>query len=269
MTYADPYASDSDDDGTGPSTRACLLDKLQPRLLFPSVGKPSISSGAQQHALRKGVAAFGGGEMKKMGGMRPSLEMMAERQQARSSGQHRSKFSSSSSSSSSAHVDLMTSKIGHSSSWSDEDDDEEEVEEEADFDEEDEDEEEEEEDEVQVSASLYGNEEGCKGASATFPLRVAHEDDDYDDDDDQEMTEEQDDNPFMERTIVSRQQGNTRNATFVDRLYRAQHIASLNRQSTTASGVVRSSSRNDMNRYNPYNKQQSQIHYRSHATSQR
>lgn len=41
MTYADPYASDSDDDGSGPSTRGCMLDRLQPRLLFPSVGKAS------------------------------------------------------------------------------------------------------------------------------------------------------------------------------------------------------------------------------------
>ncbi|UZJ56712.1 hypothetical protein CBS101457_006032 [Exobasidium rhododendri] len=80
VTYADPYASDSDDDGVGPSTRGCMVDRLQPKLLFPSAGKATIVPSRGSDDFKRSLAPS---KMKST--FAPTLDMAVERQNRLSS----------------------------------------------------------------------------------------------------------------------------------------------------------------------------------------
>ena len=76
VTYADPYASDSDDEGcSGPSSRGCMMDRLQPRLLFPSAARASSRSTSVAKTATTAIAS-------PVPATRPLLDMAVERQSA-------------------------------------------------------------------------------------------------------------------------------------------------------------------------------------------
>jgi hypothetical protein len=57
VTYADPYTSDSEEEDPASSSRGCMMDRLQPKLLFPSAGKATHQSGRGKSRSNLGMFA--------------------------------------------------------------------------------------------------------------------------------------------------------------------------------------------------------------------
>lgn len=220
MTYADPYASDSDEeDGIGPSSRGPMMDRFQPKLLFPSVAKAAVRSQISDvfGTVKKARTSM------MMKSKPPTLDMTMERQSVEIVKRDQSRITSRS----------LLEKLDRAG-WSDDDDD----------------------DDDSIHRRFQdehdGNErdDGFQEKDDDAPRRCliarrivgdSCDDDDNDDDSDMEAEEE---NPFLEPAC------NQANASFLQRLQQTQTTCS---QSSKTSGVVRPF--HGAHRYKPYSQQ--------------
>jgi hypothetical protein len=188
VTYADPYTSDSEDDDDSPSSSGkSLMDRLQPKLLFPSIGKA---------AVRSPCVTIKKSDVIPTAASRPTLESVIQRASYKTT--------------KTTHNQSLMERINRAG-WSDEEDElhheqhckgTEDVEE---------------EDDVQLR-----DEDVPQKYIAAVPRPIEGEfDDDFSDDD---MVAE-DDNPFMEPSS-SHKPHNQMNVDFLQRIQQAQAASS-------------------------------------------